>query len=44
MLLGILITKLFPKIEGEKTTKKDIIKRVVAIVICIIGLACIEFG
>jgi dipeptide/tripeptide permease len=44
MLLGILITKLFPKIEKEKITKKDIIKRTVTIIICVIGLACIEFG
>lgn len=44
MTLGILITKLFPKIEKEKTAKKDIIKRTITIIICIIGLACIEFG
>lgn len=44
MLIGLIITKLFPKIEKEKTTKTDIIKRVVAIVICVIGLGLIEFG
>lgn len=44
MILGILITKLFPKIGKESITKKDIIKRVVTIIFCIIGLACIEFG
>ncbi len=44
MLLGILITKMFPKIENEKTTKKEIVKRIISISICVIGLACIEFG
>ena len=44
MILGILITKLFPKIEKESITKKDIIKRVITIIFCVIGLACIEFG
>ncbi len=44
MILGILITKFFPKIEKENITKREIIKRVIAVIICIIGLACIEFG
>lgn len=44
MLIGLLITKLFPKIEKEKITKSDIIKRTVTIIICIIGLGFIEFG
>ena len=44
MVIGILITKLFPKIEKESITRKDIIKRVITIIFCIIGLACIEFG
>ena len=44
MLLGILITKCFPKIEKEKITRKEVIKRTITIVICVIGLACIEFG
>lgn len=44
MILGILITKLFPKIGKESITKRDIIKRVITIIFCIIGLACIEFG
>ena len=44
MLLGILITKLFPKIEKEKITKIDLIKRTITIVFCIIGLALIQFG
>ena len=44
MIIGILITKLFPKIEKESIGKKDIIKRIITIVFCIIGLACIEFG
>ena len=44
MMIGIVITKLFPKVEKETVTKKEIIKRVLAIALCIIGLACIEFG
>ncbi len=44
MLIGFLITKLFPKVEKETITKSDIIKRVAAIVLCIIGLGFIEFG
>lgn len=44
MLMGLLITKLFPKIEKEKTTRADIIKRVITIIICVIGLGFIEFG
>ena len=44
MGLGILITACFPKIERECVTKSEIIKRILAIVICVIGLACIEFG
>ncbi len=44
MLIGFVITKLFPKIEKEKITRTDITKRVIAIIICIIGLGFIEFG
>lgn len=44
MIIGFIITKLFPNIEKENVSKKETIKRIVAIVICIIGLACIEFG
>ncbi len=44
MLIGLLITKLFPKIEKEKITKSDIIKRTATIIVCIIGLGFIEFG
>ena len=44
MIMGIVITKLFPKIAKENISKKETIKRVIAIAICIIGLACIEFG
>lgn len=44
MLIGLLITKLFPKIEKEKITKADIIKRIVTITICVIGLGLIEFS
>ena len=44
MIIGIIITKLFPKIAKENVSKKETIKRVIAIAICIIGLACIEFG
>ena len=44
MMLGIMITKLFPKVEKETITKEDIIKRLVAILMCVVGLACIGFG
>ena len=44
MFLGILITKLFPRIEQERITKKTITRRAIMIVVCVIGLACIEFG
>lgn len=44
MLIGIIITKLFPKIEKEKITKSILIRRTIMIIICVIGLACIEFG
>ena len=44
MIIGIVITKLFPKVEKETVTKKETIKRVLAIALCMIGLACIEFG
>ena len=44
MLMGLLITKLFHQIEKEKTTKADIIKRIITIIICVIGLGFIEFG
>lgn len=44
MVLGLLIAKFLPKIEREDTTKKEVIKRTLAIIICVIGLACIEFG
>lgn len=44
MIIGVIITKLFPKIGKENITKKDTIKRVVTIAVCVIGLACIEFG
>lgn len=43
MLLGILIAKLFPKIEKERITKTELTKRIIAIIICIIGLGLIEF-
>lgn len=44
MMIGLLLTKLFPKIEKEKTTRVDIIKRITAIIVCAIGLGFIEFG
>lgn len=44
MLMGLALTRLFPKIEKEKITKTDIIKRIITIIICIIGLGLIEFG
>ncbi|MBQ3445253.1 DMT family transporter [Candidatus Saccharibacteria bacterium] len=44
MLLGILLTRIFPKIEKEQIGKKDIIRRTLTIAVCVIGLVCIEFG
>ena len=44
MILGIVITKLFPKIEKEEITRADIVKRTAAIVVCVIGLGLIQFG
>ena len=44
MLIGIFITKFFPKIEKEKISKKEITKRAITMLICVIGLACIGFG
>lgn len=44
MGLGILITIFFPKIEREAITKAEIAKRVVAVIVCIVGLALINFG
>lgn len=44
MILGILLAKIFPKIHKEKPSKKEFTKRIIAIIICIVGLAFIEFG
>ena len=44
MIMGILITKLSPKIEKENITRKEVLKRSFAVVLCVIGLACIQFG
>ena len=43
MIIGIALAKLFSK-SKKRTTKTEIAKRIIAILICIIGLACIEFG
>ena len=44
MAIGIMLTKFLPKTEKENITKKAIIKRAISIALCLIGLACIEFG
>ena len=44
MIIGVLIAKLFPKTHKEKLPRGDFIKRIIAIIICIIGLGFIEFG
>lgn len=44
MGIGILITLFFPKIGREVTSKGEIIKRIIAAIICIAGLALINFG
>jgi hypothetical protein len=44
MGLGVILPLIFPKVDKERVTKGETIKRVIAIVVCIIGLACIEFG
>lgn len=43
MLIGVMLTKLFSK-SKQHATKIEIAKRIIAILICIVGLACIEFG
>ena len=44
MILGILITKLFPKLGKETIHKKEVLKRTITIIICAIGLVLIQFG
>ena len=44
MLLGIAITKLFPRIEKENISKREVLRRTITIIVCLVGLACIEFG
>ena len=44
MTMGILLTKFLPKTEKENISRKVIIRRTVTIVLCLVGLACIEFG
>ena len=44
MIIGVLIVKLFPKTHKEKLSRGDFIKRIIAILICVIGLGFIEFG
>ena len=44
MILGIIITKLFPKLGKETIHKKEVLKRTITIIICAIGLALIQFG
>jgi drug/metabolite transporter (DMT)-like permease len=44
MGIGLFLTAFFPKIEKECVTKSETIKRIAAIIICVIGLAFIEFG
>ncbi|MBO7664595.1 DMT family transporter [Candidatus Saccharibacteria bacterium] len=44
MILGLFITRFLPKAKREKVSKKETVKRIITIIICAIGLACIEFG
>lgn len=44
LAIGILITKFFPKVEKENISKSVLIIRISMIILCLIGLACIEFG
>ena len=44
MIIGVLIAKLFPKTHKSKLPRSDFIKRIIAIIICVIGLGFIEFG
>ena len=44
MILGVLLTKLFPKIEQEKINKREVIRRLLTMVLCVVGLALIQFG
>jgi len=44
LIMGILITKFFPKIEKENISRKTIIRRIIMSILCLIGLALIQFG
>lgn len=44
MIIGIFLAKFWPKTFKEHSTKKAVALRVAMIILCIIGLACIEFG
>ena len=44
LLIGLLLTTFFPKIGKENVSKGEIARRVITVLICAIGLACINFG
>ncbi len=44
MAIGALLTRFLPKIGKENVTKKVVVMRLVVMVLCLVGLACIEFG
>ena len=44
LIIGVLITKFLPSVEKEDISSSTVKKRVIMIVLCIIGLAFIQFG
>lgn len=44
MAIGIIVTKFLPKAGKENTTRKVVVKRILMAALCLVGLACIEFG
>lgn len=44
MAIGIMLTKFWPKIGKESVTRRVVMMRVAMMVLCLVGLVCIEFG
>lgn len=44
LLIGAMLTVFFPKIEKENIKRKEIIRRVITVLVCAVGLACVNFG
>lgn len=44
LLIGAILTVFFPKIEKENIKRKEIVRRVITVLVCAVGLACVNFG